>query len=176
MAPCALEGGVGGMGDARCGVCIVPDEVVGEVVGARVHGGLQRVVAVLGEAVLVHLEHVVGVHEVLVQQLPVGVPHVDLAMHRHVAGHPVPTDDFGEAGQPRTESGCVGVLVDEEEALPLLQPKRGEVMVRRIERVAGCVGRAVHVRRADQLAIEAIDPRVVRARDSCFVAAAVEQW
>ena len=34
---------------------------------------------------------------------------------------------------------------------------------------------AIHVRRADQLAVEAVDPRVVRARDARLVAASVEQ-
>ena len=112
------------MGDTGRCVGVVADEVVCEVIGAGGHRRFQRVVAVLGEAVLVHLEHVVSVHEVLVQQLPVGVPHIDLAMHRHVAGHAESTDDFGQAGQPWRQVGGVGILGDEEESLPLLESQR----------------------------------------------------
>ena len=57
--------------------------MVRPVVGAREHPGGGRVVTVLGEAGPVDLEHVVGVHEVLEQQLPVRGPHVDLLMVSH---------------------------------------------------------------------------------------------
>ena len=125
VPPLALERRVGGMRDARGGVGVVTDEVVGAVVVAGVHRGEQRVVAVLGEAVLVHLEHVVRVHEVLVEQLPVGVPHVDLAMHRHVAGHAVATDDLAQRCEREARgSSASGILRDEQESLPLLEPQR----------------------------------------------------
>ena len=99
------------------------DQVVGAVVVSGVHRGERRVVAILGEAVLVHLEHVVRVHEVLVEQFPVGVPHIDLTMHRHIAGHAVATNDFGQRRKARTKYAGVGVLRDEQESLPLFEPQ-----------------------------------------------------
>ena len=101
VPPLVSERRVRWMGNTRGGVGGVADEVIGVVVGAVVHRRQQRVVAVLGEAVLVHLEHVVRVHEVLVEQLPVGVPHIDLTMHRNVPGHAISAHDVRQLGQAR---------------------------------------------------------------------------
>ena len=175
VSPLALERRVRRMRCPGSGLGVVANAVVRAVVVACVHRGERRVVAVLGEAVLVHLEHVVCVHEVFVQELPVGVPHVDLAMHRHITGHVVTTDDVAQHRKPRTELGRIWMLRDEQEPLPLFEPQPSEVVIGCVESVAAAIHRAIHVRSTDQLPVEPVDPRVVWTRDARLTAATLQQ-
>ena len=149
--------------------------MVGPVERAWIHLGGARAVAVSAEALLVHLEHVVGVHEVLDEELPVGRPHVDLIAHGHIAPHVEPADNLVKAGETGPERLGLGIEVHEHEAVPQFESHLRQTMTIGAEGCTVGLGALRHVWSTDERTVVAVHPGVVRAGDTGLVAAPGEQ-
>jgi hypothetical protein len=107
---------------------------MGPAIGPGIHLGEPGVVPINPKALLVDLKHVIGVHEVLDQDLPVGRPHINRREDGDVVLHGIAADHVCQAGQLFGQRGWIGVLRHKNKPLPHLDRQLAKLVAGRVKR------------------------------------------